>query len=57
MGAGGGDRGGGAGTALGITIQGGWFIEVSLLGMQVYIHIGETTLEPICGVDIDGIIA
>jgi hypothetical protein len=25
--------------------------------MQEYIHIGEITLEPICGVDIDGIIA
>jgi hypothetical protein len=55
--AGGGDRGGVAGIALEIIVQVGWFIEVSLLGMQEYIRIGEITIETMCGVDIDGIIA
>jgi hypothetical protein len=57
MAAGGGDRGRVAGIALGSMVQVGWFIEVSPLGMQEYIHIGEITIETICGVDIDGIIA
>jgi hypothetical protein len=56
MAAGGGDRGRVAGTALGSMGQVGWFIKVSPLGMQEYIHIGEITIETICGVDIDGII-
>ena len=57
MAAGGGDRGRVAGIALGSMVQVGWFIKVSPLGMQEYIHIGEITTEAICGVDIDGIIA
>ena len=57
MAAGGGDRGRVAGIALGSMVQVGWFIKVSPLGMQEYIHIGEITIETICGEGIDGIIA
>ena len=57
MAVGGGDRGRVAGIALGSMVQVGWFIKVFPLGMQEYIHIGEITIETICGVNIDGIIA